>query len=100
MEVIPRNSRKVFIRQLFQPAGNSTFTRKRTFCMAADALPNRDAVAIISDRRWQAQFKRDPAVLGREIYINGTRFKLIGIAPPRKFDSRLGWKLQGNDIRR
>jgi hypothetical protein len=37
--------------------------------MAADALPSRDAVAIISDRRWQAQFKRDPAVLGREIYI-------------------------------
>jgi hypothetical protein len=68
--------------------------------MEEDALPNRDAVAIISDRRWQAQFKRDLAVLGREIYIKGTRFKLIGIAPPRKFDSRLGWKLQGNDIRR
>ena len=68
--------------------------------MEEDALPNRDAVAVISDRLWQAQFKREPAVLGREIYINGTRFKLIGIAPPRNLDSRLGGKLQGNIIRR
>ena len=52
--------------------------------MEEDALPNRDAVAVISDRLWQAQLKRDPAVLGRDIYINGTRFKLIGIAPPQK----------------
>ena len=57
-------------------------------------------LVVIGDRLWQAQFKRDPAVLGREIYINGTRFKLIGIAPPRKLDSSLGWKLQGNNIRR
>jgi predicted permease len=54
----------------------------RTFSPEEDTVPNRDAVAVISDRLWKAHFNRDPAVLGREININGVGLKVIGIAPP------------------
>lgn len=54
----------------------------RTFSPEEDAAPNRDAVAVISDRLWKAHFNRDPAVLGREIRINGFGFKVIGVASP------------------
>src|ERR1700674_2585846 len=100
MEVIPRKFAGSLYPPIIPACWEFHLHSEENFCTEEDALPNRDAVAVIRDRRWQAQFKRDPAVLGREIYTNGTRFKLIGIAPPRKLDSSLGWKLQGNDIRR
>ena len=54
----------------------------RAFLPEEDAVPNRDAVAVISDQLWKAQFNGDPTTLGREIHINGIPFKVIGIAPP------------------
>jgi predicted permease len=54
----------------------------RSFSPAEDTVPNRDAVAVISDHLWKAHFSQDPAVLGREIHINGFLFKVIGVAPP------------------
>jgi predicted permease len=57
----------------------------RTFSPEEDTVPKRDAVAVISDRLWKAHFNRDPAVLGREIQINGVLLKVIGVAPP-EFD--------------
>jgi predicted permease len=54
----------------------------REFLPDEDAVPSRDAVAVISDGLWSADFNRDPGVLGREIHINGVGFKIIGVAPP------------------
>jgi predicted permease len=53
----------------------------RGFLPEEDTAPGRDAVTVISDQLWQAHFNGDPAVLGREIHINGIAFKVIGVAP-------------------
>jgi macrolide transport system ATP-binding/permease protein len=54
----------------------------RTFFPAEDAVPNRDAVAIIGDGLWKAHFHADRAILGREMRVNSTVFMIIGVAPP------------------
>ena len=54
----------------------------RSFLPEEDSVPNRDAVAIISDRLWKARFNRDSTILGRDIHVNGASFKVIGVAPP------------------
>ncbi|HLJ76308.1 MAG TPA: ABC transporter permease [Acidobacteriaceae bacterium] len=54
----------------------------RSFLPAEDAVPNRNAVAVISDDLWRVALHSDPAVLGRPIQINGVKFIVIGIAPP------------------
>jgi predicted permease len=67
-----------------------TPSRGRFFRDDEDRVPGRDAVAVISDRFWTRQFDRDPAVIGRALRLNGTRFVIIGVAP-RGFEGvRLG----------
>ena len=54
----------------------------RTFDAAAD---DRDAPpqATISYDYWTRRFNRDPAVAGRNIFVNGIRVTITGVAPPR-----------------
>jgi putative ABC transport system permease protein len=40
-------------------------------------------VAMISDQLWRSQFDADPAVIGRALRLNGRRFTVIGVMPPR-----------------
>jgi predicted permease len=54
----------------------------RGFLPAEDKVLNRDAVAVISEDLWKAHFHGNPAVLGREVRVNGVSLKLIGVAPP------------------
>jgi predicted permease len=53
----------------------------RFFLPEEDAVPERDTVAVISYRMWQRRFGGDPSILGKEIGINGTVFKIIGVTP-------------------
>ncbi len=62
----------------------------RGFLPQEDAVPGRDAVAVISDAMWDAQFNRDPAVLGRVVSINSIPFKIVGIAPPGFYGDKPG----------
>jgi len=62
----------------------------RGFLPEEDTVPNRDAVAVISDQLWKARFNGDPAVLGREIQINGVPFRVIGVAPPEFYGDLTG----------
>ena len=39
-------------------------------------------VAVISDSFWQRRFGRDPAVIGRNIIVNGAPIDIIGVTPP------------------
>lgn len=57
----------------------------RFFLTGEDAVPGRDAVAVISYRLWQREFDGDPGVPGRSIRLNGTTFTIVGVAP-RGFD--------------
>jgi macrolide transport system ATP-binding/permease protein len=53
----------------------------RAFTPQEDAVPNRNAVAIISDDLWKVHFNSDPGILGRQIQINSVLFTVIGVAP-------------------
>jgi MacB-like periplasmic core domain len=66
----------------------------RSFRPQEDTVPNRDAVAVISDQLWRGQFHADPAILGREIRINSVRFDVIGVAPPGFHGDWVGWSTE------
>ena len=53
----------------------------RTFLAEEDraGAPN---VVLLSDGLWKRRFGGDPALVGRDIRINGAKFKVIGIMPP------------------
>lgn len=53
----------------------------RFFSAQEDAVPDRDAVAVIGYGLWQRRFGADPNVIGRTIRINQRDFQIIGVAP-------------------
>jgi len=40
----------------------------------------RHRVVVLSERFWAAHFGRDPALVGRGLFLNGERFNVVGIA--------------------
>ena len=54
----------------------------RAFLPEEDVVAGRNAVAVISDRMWNAHFNHDSAVLGQVVSINSIPFRVIGVAPP------------------
>lgn len=42
-------------------------------------------VAVISDGFWARRFDRDPAVVGRELLVNGVAFTVVGVTRPGFF---------------
>jgi putative ABC transport system permease protein len=53
----------------------------RAFAKDED-VPGRGRVAVISDRLWREQFNADAAAVGRDITLNGTRHRIVGVMPP------------------
>ncbi|HYV07492.1 MAG TPA: ABC transporter permease, partial [Blastocatellia bacterium] len=53
----------------------------RFFLPEEDAVPDRDPVVVISHGMWEGRFGCDPAVLGKELVLNGTSCKIIGVTP-------------------
>src|SRR5215510_4486169 len=53
----------------------------RFFLPEEDAVPDHDQVVVISYRMWQDHFGGDPAVLGKELRLNGIDCRIIGVAP-------------------
>jgi predicted permease len=53
----------------------------RTF-ESGDDQPGRDQIALLSDGVWRSRFGADPAVVGREITLDGIRRSVVGIMPP------------------
>ena len=51
-----------------------------------DDRPNGPDVVILSDALWQRRFAGDPAVVGREIALDGVPFLVIGVMP-RTFEN-------------
>ena len=49
----------------------------------ADDTPAAAPVAVISYRYWTSRFRRDPATIGRTIYVNNVAVTLIGVTPAR-----------------
>jgi hypothetical protein len=55
--------------------------RRGAFRADEGVVPDRDAVAVISDALWRRRFRRSAAV-GRAVMLNGRAFTIVGIAPP------------------
>ena len=53
----------------------------RGFREDEDQVPGRDAVVVLGPDFWKHEFASDPAVLGKNIRLNGTEFTVIGVAP-------------------
>ena len=48
-------------------------------------------VAFLADRYWARRFGRSSDAIGRDIQLNGTRFIVVGIAPPDFNGDWVGW---------
>jgi predicted permease len=63
----------------------------RFFGRDEDAVPDRDAVAVISHGLWQSRFGGDPGVIGEHVTINTREFTIIGVAPAGFDGVTSGW---------
>ena len=63
----------------------------RFFTADEDAVPDRDAVAIIGHALWQNRFGGDPSVIGEHVTINDRVFTVIGVAPEGFEGVVTGW---------
>jgi predicted permease len=57
----------------------------RTF-RAEEDQPGANHVIIVSHAAWQQRFGADPAILSREVRLDGTPHRVIGVLPPGVFD--------------
>lgn len=55
----------------------------RGFLPEEDRAPGAHAVVVLSYGLWQRRFGADPAVVGKSIVLNGTPFRVVGVAPKR-----------------
>lgn len=55
----------------------------RTFRAEEDAVPQRDAVVVLSDGLWKRRFGGDPGIVGRKLPLNGRAYEIVGVMPPR-----------------
>ena len=54
----------------------------RTFLAEEDSVPDRHAVAVVSDRFWRERLGADPRVLERTISLNERTIQIVGVMPP------------------
>ena len=57
----------------------------RTF-LPADDQPGHDRVVLLSHVLWESRFGSDPAVLGRDVSLDGEAYTVIGVLPKGPFD--------------
>ena len=55
----------------------------RFFAPDEDEIASAKAVVVISDELWHRRFAGDSSVVGRDVFVNGTRFTVVGVAPPK-----------------
>jgi predicted permease len=54
----------------------------RGFAPHEDEADGRNPVVVLSEAMWRRRFGEDRDVIGRDIVLNGTAFKVIGVARP------------------
>lgn len=45
------------------------------------AEPGQDQLVVLSDALWRNRFDADPDILGRELRLNGTSYRVLGVMP-------------------
>ncbi len=56
--------------------------RGRGFLPEEDRQPGAHQVAVISDAAWRGMFGGDPAIIGREMILNGRSYEIVGVTEP------------------
>ena len=51
--------------------------------MADDGRATSPAVVVMSNDLWTTQFGSDPTLVGRDITLDGRRYTVVGVMPPR-----------------
>ena len=51
-----------------------------------EGVPGQDAVVILSNRMWRKHFASDPAIIGKDIRMNGQPFRVVGVLPAGMYD--------------
>ncbi len=54
----------------------------RTFLPTEARTPGSSPVVVLTHRGWQRKFGGDTAAIGREAFINGHAFTIVGVMPP------------------
>jgi len=60
------------------------------FLTADDDRPGHDKVFVLSEPYWRKRFAADPAIIGREIRLDGEMVTIVGVMPAG-FEDRLVW---------
>ncbi|MBI2812963.1 MAG: ABC transporter permease [Opitutae bacterium] len=56
---------------------------------AEEDQPGRDRVIVLSHSCWLTRFGADPAIVGRDLRLDGENVTVLGVMPPRFDDARL-----------
>jgi predicted permease len=75
-----RSSATLVTGNFFQVLGVHA-SRGRALAPADDEPLGARAVVVLSDRGWDRLTSRDPAVIGRQLRINGVPFEIVGVMP-------------------
>ena len=51
-----------------------------------EGQPGRDHVVILSNRTWNRHFGADPAIIGKDIRMNGEPYQVVGVLPQGMYD--------------
>jgi predicted permease len=54
-----------------------------------DLTPGAHPVAVVSYKFWQKRFGGDQSILGKEVYVNGRSYTIIGVAPRRFYGTEI-----------
>ncbi|HVT58307.1 MAG TPA: ABC transporter permease [Thermoanaerobaculia bacterium] len=65
----------------FFPTLGAATALGRTFAAAED-VPGRDRVVVLSHRLWRGRFGEDPSVVGRAVTLDSQPFTVVGVMPP------------------
>ena len=77
-----RRLRAAFVSGNYFETLQPRFRQGRPLAAFDAATPGGAPVAVLSDQGWAALFDRDPAVLGRQVELNGHRIEVVGILRP------------------
>jgi predicted permease len=55
----------------------------RGFLPEEDRTPNTHPVVVLSYSSWQQRFQADPAIVGKNVYLNGLPFTVVGVMPEK-----------------
>jgi putative ABC transport system permease protein len=47
----------------------------------AEGTPGQDRVVVLTHEVWTSRFGRDPGIVGRDIRLNGERYRVVGVLP-------------------